>query len=292
MLHTVSGRGRTARPYPVWASGVSVRACVSGCPDAYNRQLHPQEKTLAKLLADKSGGKYTQAQIEDQMRIMGVNVGGVYESGAASTLIGQLPTDSGAQWISGGTTADGKPILTQITAQPDPQLQSYILANYNSVSPGQVPSQFTYVPLGGGGSTNATGPFTKFDQSDVNYVRNTTADVASMVSTNAGRFSSANAAAAAIPSPYSPIFEAGAYVGTVVGFGADAVSQIARPDVGQYWTNSGSTMVSDRLSTKYPLASPVINEVANNINDSSFSKSMQDFINSSWNRITNQPAKK
>lgn len=42
--------------------------------------------------------------------------------------------------------ADRKPILTQATVQTDPQLQSYILANYNIASPGQVPSQFTYTP--------------------------------------------------------------------------------------------------------------------------------------------------
>jgi hypothetical protein len=108
------------------------------------------EKTLAKQLADKSGGQYTQAQVEDQLRIMGVSVSvnGTNESGAPTTLIGQMPTDAGAQWISAGTTADGKPILTQVMAQADPQLQSYILANYNSTSPGQVPSQFTYALTG------------------------------------------------------------------------------------------------------------------------------------------------
>ncbi|MEX4005621.1 hemolysin, partial [Paraburkholderia sp. EG285A] len=78
---------------------------------------------------------------------------------------------------------------------------SYILANYNSSSPGQVPSQFTYALTGNSGSTNLTGPFTKFDQSDVNFMRNTTADASAMVSTNAGRFSAATAAAAAVPSP-------------------------------------------------------------------------------------------
>ncbi|MGU3777821.1 hypothetical protein [Burkholderia metallica] len=97
-----------------------VQACrrsSSAAVDRFNRQLHQEEKTLAKQLADRSGGKYTQAQIEDQMRVMGISVNGVSESGAPATLVGQMPTDSGARWISGGTTADGKSILTQITAQ-------------------------------------------------------------------------------------------------------------------------------------------------------------------------------
>ena len=137
-----------------------------------------------------------------------------------------------------------------------------------------------------------TGPFTKFDQSDANYVRNTAADTASMVSTNAGRIGAATASAASIPSPYAPGLACAAYVATVVGFGADSVVQLMKPDVVQYWTNSSSAMISDRLSTKYPLSSPVINEAINKFNDSGLSKSIQEFINSSWNRIANQPAKK
>ncbi|MEM5314787.1 hypothetical protein [Paraburkholderia sp. JHI869] len=136
--------------------------------------MHPQKQSLARKLADGSGGKYTEQQIEDQMRIMGGTVGGDQESGAAATLIGQTPTDSGEKWISGGTTADGKPILTQITVQPNPELQSYILANSASAQNG-VPN-IVYDQTGNKGYTfNLTGPLTKFDQSDLNYLRSTTA---------------------------------------------------------------------------------------------------------------------
>ncbi|MEX3977782.1 hypothetical protein AB4Y45_02230 [Paraburkholderia sp. EG287A] len=182
--------------------------------------------------------------------------------------------------------------MTQMTAQADPRLQEYIRANYNSASPGEVPSVVQYPQMSAAGSINITGPLTKFDQSDVNFMRNTTADASAMVSTNAGRFSAATAAAAAVPSPYSPIFEAAAYVGTVVGIGADAVSQAIRPDVGQYWTNSGSAMISDRFSSRYPLASPVINEAANAFNTSTFSQKIQDFVNASWNSFVTEPVKK
>ncbi|URV29256.1 hypothetical protein [Burkholderia gladioli] len=83
-----------------------------------------------------------------------------------------------------------------------------------------------------------------------------------------------------------------AYVATVTGMVADAVVQVVKPDVGKYWTNSGGAMISNRLSTKYPLATPIINEAANNFNGSGLSKSMQGFINSSWARIANQPEDK
>jgi len=80
--------------------------------DRFNRQLHPDERTLAKQLAEKSGVKYT-----DQMRIMNGLIVGDRESGG-DTFVGQVPTDSGARWQCAGTTENGKPILTQITAPP------------------------------------------------------------------------------------------------------------------------------------------------------------------------------
>jgi filamentous hemagglutinin len=253
--------------------------------DRYNRQLHPEEKTLAKQLADKSGGKYTQAQIEDQLRIMGVSTNGTSESGAPATLIGQAPTDSGAQWISGGTTADGKPILTQVTAQANPDLQVYILANYGSASPGGVPSQFTYDRPSGTGSTNVTGPFTQLNKTDVDFVRNTTADAAGMVSTNAGRFSAATAAAASIPSPFSPGLSAASYAASVAGIAADALGQLVKPDVGQYTNNGLVSIVANAASEKYPGLAPAINETSNTINNSNISNAVQKATNNYWQRI-------
>ena|SRR5471032_6192 len=108
--------------------------------DRFNRQLHPEEKTLAKQIADKSGGKYTQAQVEDEMRIMGATVNGAAEVGGSVTLIGQAPSDPGASWLPAGQTADGKQIQTQINVAVDPQLQDYIVKNYTSAAPGAVPS--------------------------------------------------------------------------------------------------------------------------------------------------------
>ncbi|HDR9171952.1 TPA: hemagglutinin repeat-containing protein, partial [Burkholderia vietnamiensis] len=247
--------------------------------DLYNRQLHPQEKTLAKLLADKSGGKYTQAQIEDQMRIMGVSGNGASESGAPATLVGQMPTDSGARWISGGTTADGKPILTQITARPDPQLQSYILANYNSVSPGQVPSPFTYALPSGGGSTNITGPFTKFDKSDGDFVRQTVADTSGMVSTNAGRIGSAAAAGASLPTPYAPVLDSIAIGSTATGIVADIIQQIAQPNSAQYVFNGFTAIIGNFASSKLPGLTPAINELTNQVNTSGTATWVQDRAN-------------
>jgi filamentous hemagglutinin len=97
------------------------------------------------------------------------------EAGAPATLIGEMPTDTSANWIHAGTTSDGKPILTQVTAQADPERQSAILASYNSVGKDQVPSVFSYDrPEGSNWGYNITGPFTQLKKTHVEFMRNTT----------------------------------------------------------------------------------------------------------------------
>ncbi|WP_232036284.1 hypothetical protein [Burkholderia stabilis] len=223
--------------------------------DRFNRQLHPEEKTLAKQIADGSKGQYTQAQIEDQMRLMGMSVNGKYESGAPTTLVGEMPTDSGAKWISGGMTSDGKPILAQVTVQADQQLQDYILARYNSASPAQVPSQFSYQQTGSG-SMNITGPFTKFDKSDVNYVRNTTADAASFGATQLDRLSALATTMSAMGLPAEQI----AITSSVGSWLLTGVQQVARPNFGDYSVSTAIGQVIGGMTGKYPLAAPIINE--------------------------------
>jgi len=259
--------------------------------DLFNRQLPDEEKRIAKHLAEKSAGKYTREQIEEQMRGMGVAVNGEHESGAPATLIGETPTDPGAQWISGGMTSDGKPILTQVTAQADPELQAFISTYAGSASPGQVPTGYRYdAPAGNGLALTLpqlTGPFTRFNSHDVEFVRNTTADTAAMVSKNAGRFSAAAAAASAIPSPYAPGYAAAAYGATVVGITADAIAQMVRPNVGQYTYEGVLSMGSQIAGDRFPLASPVINEAAESLKGSSFSRNIHYWINQQWDSIVN-----
>jgi hypothetical protein len=242
------------------------------CADRYNRQLHPEEKTLAKQLADKSGGKYTQAQIEDQMRIMGVSVnGGSVPLGVAEELNGRTPTDPGAQWINTGlTNANGNPLVIQLLPQANPALQSFIMENYNSAAPGAVPSGYTYQPT----------PVPA-------DVRGTVANVAGGVSTAAGRFGATTAAAASIPSPYAPGLATAAYIATATGMAADAVGQIAKPDVGQTAVSSVTGLIAGNLSDRIPGFAPAINETANTFNNSDAGQKMQNSLNKYWADFVN-----
>ena len=98
--------------------------------DVFNRQLHPEEKVLAKELAQKSNGKYTAEQIEAQMRGSVVTHNGVTEPGIPDTVVGGKPgLDNGGTWVYAGTTPDGKPIITQQLAPENIELKAYIANN-------------------------------------------------------------------------------------------------------------------------------------------------------------------
>jgi hypothetical protein len=63
-------------------SSAYIGAYAGGNAVENNRQLHPEERTLAHRLSQQSGGRYTAQQIEEQMRLMGNKNRGV----SANTL--------------------------------------------------------------------------------------------------------------------------------------------------------------------------------------------------------------
>lgn len=246
--------------------------------------MHPgsqfDERALAKALAEKSEGKYTQAEIEDQMRIMGATVGATHESGAPATLVCDVPTDIGARWEGAKPSADGQMVLTQKTAQPDPQIQAYILDNYMKMTKDGLPSMISYDrPASNEWGFTVTGPFTKFDQSDVNYVRNTTADAASMISTNAGRVSAIAGAMSSIPGPGQAAAAAVGTTASAIGLGASAIEQALRPNLGEFTLGFATDMAAKPVMDRLPFYSPLINEVLELWKNSAAADQMKNQIN-------------
>ncbi|SIT45089.1 Filamentous haemagglutinin family outer membrane protein [Paraburkholderia piptadeniae] len=269
--------------------------------DRYNRQLRPQEKTLAKQIADKSGGKYTQDQVEDQLRIMGMCSNGTCQSGAPDTLIGQEPTDSGAKWAYAGTTSDGKPIRTQLTVAVDPQLQSFIMASYNTVAPGNAPSAMTYIPspiqqkTGPQGTTmNTAGSICpKGDCGVANSTvgapsRQQIADAAGFGAAQADRVSAMATALAAsgTPIPYVSVPAESVAIGaSATSWLLNGVQQIATPDVGSYSISNAISQVTGAMMSAYPLAAPIINEFGSITSNSGAAQSAQDWVNAVWAKV-------
>lgn len=108
-------------------AGGNAAAATAGMADAYNRQLHPNERTLARRIAAASGGKYTEQQVADAMRaasnsklnenvttgmvVDGIsNPQGIYDKGASFTV----PSEN------------GRTLVQVVPANVDPGLAAYV----------------------------------------------------------------------------------------------------------------------------------------------------------------------
>ncbi|KWO60428.1 filamentous hemagglutinin [Burkholderia territorii] len=260
--------------------------------DLYNRQLHPAEKSLSQKLAAKAqsqgltnadGSPVTAMDIANQLAQMGYRANGVSESGAAATVKGDKPND-GSKWVNAGIDqTTGKTVWTQTPGPANAALQAFILQNTNGADVPLVQQYTASVPAkSGGSSSTVTGPFTKFDQSDANYVRNTAADSAAMISTNAGRVSSIAAAGAAV-TPCSIVCDGIAFSGTAIGLAADAIGQLAKPDPGQYIFNGITAIFSNAISAARPIFSPMVNELNNRVSGSGVADNGAGLINGTIN---------
>ena len=88
--------------------------------DKYNRQLHPDERMLAKKLAEQSDGQYTAEQIEEQLRLSYVNGTNVTPGSDA------VVTKDGIYDPSGNWIELGNGYFLQQFANLDVELVSYI----------------------------------------------------------------------------------------------------------------------------------------------------------------------
>ncbi|CAG4898087.1 hemagglutinin repeat-containing protein [Paraburkholderia gardini] len=132
--------------------------------DRFNRQLHPEEKTVAKQLADKSGGRYTEQQIEQQMAQMNLTTGSQTELGSVRVAVGSQPND-GTTWVPYGVNQAGQQVWAQSLPSGDADLQSYITKNASGLTYDSTTKAYTQysaslggtimVPfVGGGGGVN------------------------------------------------------------------------------------------------------------------------------------------
>jgi filamentous hemagglutinin len=129
--------GATAAGIGAVASGGSTAGAVTAFnADMNNRQLHPKEAQKAKELAAKSGGKYTQKQIEDALRNASdsatgedITTGMVIKNPADPNAI----TDKGAVFNTGG---DGKSLVQVLpnAGNVDPELAARIQKDYPNYS--------------------------------------------------------------------------------------------------------------------------------------------------------------
>ncbi|MCE4061297.1 hemolysin [Pandoraea sputorum] len=241
--------------------------------DRFNRQLGDPDRTLAEHIANGSNGKYTKEQVEDQLRLMGVerSDGSFVPPNTVEELNGRTPSDPGAVWINTRLeNAQGNPYIIQSMPKVDRELQAHIMSTYESAIPGQVPLSFTYVPT----------PV----ETDL---RGTVANVAGDISTAAGRFGAITAAGAYVSTPYAPALTTASSIATATAIVANAVVQMMKPDMGEYAVGGTVNFFAKRLSDRMPGLSPAINETANAINNISEAKQIQSGFNNLWQLLLN-----
>ena len=107
------------------ASTLEKAAWVAKNASQYNRQLHREDHELAEQLAARSGGKYTVEQIEEQLRLSGINGTDIQPGFDVATKDGIY--DPSAKWVDLG---NGQ--YVQQLAQLDLDLVAYIRASTNN----------------------------------------------------------------------------------------------------------------------------------------------------------------
>ncbi|MFJ4294399.1 hypothetical protein ACIP1U_32265 [Cupriavidus sp. NPDC089707] len=250
--------------------------------------MHPDERQLAKKMAANSQGKYTAEQIEAQMRLSDVvdMNGNVLESGRPDQIDAATtkPYDSGAQWVSvAGTTQ-----IRELQAQGNAEIIAYIQSQQKTMQ-GDVPyasrqdysnvvkysnsmGQLPTGKCGAGQAACAAGLQKDYSPQEIADRRTNVADVASSLSQQAGRVSAAAGAAAAVPGIHQPGAVVTALGATAFGLTASAIEQIARPNAKAFGFDSTVDLINFTVSERYPMGSPVFNEVAESVKGSEWAK--------------------
>ncbi|PZO13553.1 MAG: hypothetical protein DCF26_16715 [Burkholderiales bacterium] len=111
--------------------------------DTHNRQLHPSERKLAQELASKSAGRYTTAQIEEQMRLMGNSA---FNAAPNSTEVLTTPeaiANNINQDPAMPKTSDGR-VVVEVPGQVDTSIQQFIIGN-SKEGANYIPGQSPYI---------------------------------------------------------------------------------------------------------------------------------------------------
>ncbi|HWW08180.1 hemagglutinin repeat-containing protein [Collimonas sp.] len=254
--------------------------------EANNRQLHPDERTLAKQLAANSNGKYTVEQVEDALRAadnkrLGEGVG----TGSIVNVDGNKATvyDDGAKWSVVQNGKDGtQHLMQQVPLNVSPDLMAYIQQGTDNTYAWS-PTQNLALNM-----NNASGVLNPYKQAScigtqcsvvmINPqlpTRDQMADGAGWLSTQSGRFAAAATAYGTfLANSPNPILQAGAatqlsmaWTATLVGFGTNALEQALRPNLRVLSWGSLVDYGVKITSEKSPIVGPAITELGEKIKD-------------------------
>ncbi|CAB3648220.1 hemagglutinin repeat-containing protein [Achromobacter dolens] len=226
--------------------------------DMFNRQLHPDEKELAKKLALEAknvGYDVTVEQIETQLRRMDVTLlDGETHAGTAAVVIGDDGIfDKATNFVLVGRAEDGRNIWMEVPSPADRQLQEFIVANANGrdiptglnyrlepdrtnhwdnfASPGSTVKSSSGVSRYCVTAECAAGLARVMSAADYEDRRNQNADVIAYLAKANGRFGAMAGTLGNVPSPYAAIFQGAAKGSDISGLLLGGLEQMIRPNL-------------------------------------------------------------
>jgi len=308
VLASLAG-GATATTIGAVASGGSAAGAATAFnADMNNRQLHAIDKINAKNLSTKSNGKYSVEEIEEQLRLMGTEMGGDrIAPGTITILKGKVDfvnnrnMDPSMPLIIDGNVAIEK------FGNINSEIQEYIIRNTLDNS-GWIPGQSPYIPnkiviskipqgfeisknQGGLCSNLDTSCLSGIGVSQNKYDKKDIAAAASLVGRVAGIVSNSAVAASAIPGPHVPLATATGFSADVVDFVSKLVESHVNGTLGGVSSDLSVTLASATINEKFPGVAPLTNEILEIWKNSSTNKSFTDWINEKWEKYVD-PSKK
>lgn len=308
VLASLAG-GATATTIGAVASGGSAAGAATAFnADMNNRQLHAIDKINAKNLSAKSNGKYSVEEIEEQLRLMGTEMGGDrIAPGTIAILkdkvdfVNNRNMDPSMPLIVDGNVAIEK------FGNINSEIQEYIIRNTLDNS-GWIPGQSPYIPnkiviskipqgfeisknQGGLCSNLDTSCLSGIGVSQNKYDKKDIAAAASLVGRVAGIVSNSAVAASAIPGPHVPLATATGFSADVVDFVSKLVESHVNGTPGGVSSDLSVTLASATINEKFPGVAPLTNELLEIWKNSSTNKSFTDWINEKWEKYV-EPSKK
>ncbi|WP_241052890.1 hemagglutinin repeat-containing protein [Achromobacter xylosoxidans] len=257
--------------------------------DMFNRQLHPDEKELAKNLAREAknvGYDVTVEQIETQLRRMDVTLlDGETHAGTAAVVIGDDGIfDKATNFVLVGRAEDGRNIWMEVPSPADRQLQEFIVANANGrdiptglnyrlepdrtnfwdnfASPGSPVKSSSAVSRYCVTAECAAGLARLMSPADYNDRRNQNADVIAYLAKANGRFGAITGTLGSVPgNPYGGLFLGAAKTADVSGWVLGGLEQMLRPKPVAYATGGVIDVGVHVASNSMPYGSVIFNEI-------------------------------
>ncbi|GAB1841193.1 hypothetical protein MyNCGM152_19430 [Achromobacter xylosoxidans] len=257
--------------------------------DMFNRQLHPDEKELAKKLALEAknvGYDVTVEQIETQLRRMDVTLlDGETRAGTATVVIGDDGIfDKATNLVLVGRAEDGRNIWMEVPSPADRQLQEFIVANANArdiptglnyrlepdrtnywdnfASPGSTMKSSSAISRYCVTAECAAGLARVMSAADYDDRRNQNADVIAYLAKANGRFGAIAGTVGSVPgNPYGGLFLGAAKTADVSSWVLGGLEQMLRPKPVAYATGGVIDVGVHVGSNSMPYASIIFNEI-------------------------------